>query len=332
SDYNNTCIYDISDANFTISTPPPYITVTAPNSATTLYVGNSTNITWTSGYLTSSFVTIEYSYNNDTTWNVLANVTENDGTYSWTVPNTVSWQCKVRISEYNNPAVSDVSNVNFFIVMPYITVTAPNGGESWKGCSSKSVTWTGAGISGYYTVKYTTNGGSSWSTLTSNTTSTSYTWNPVPSINSSNCYIMVYDYNNSAYKDSSNAAFTLVKNTDIAVTVPNGAENWVVGSSQNITWISEPTSTAFAVYYSVNNGSSWTSINSYTTVKTQAWTIPNNPSTLSLVKISDYNNTCIYDISDANFTISTPPPYITVTAPNSATTLYVGNSTNITWT
>ncbi|MBI4648554.1 MAG: hypothetical protein HY738_18715, partial [Bacteroidia bacterium] len=242
------------------------------------------------------------------------------------------WQCKVRISEYNNPAVSDVSNVNFFIVMPYITVTAPNGGESWKGCSSKSVTWVGAGISGYYTVKYSTNGGTSWTTLISNTTSTSYTWNPVPSINSSDCYIKVYDYNNSAYKDSSNAPFTLVKNTDIGVTAPNGAENWVVGTSQNITWVSEPTSTAFAVYYSVNNGSSWSTINSYTTVKTQAWTIPNNPSSLSLVKVSDYNNSCIYDISDANFTISTPPPYITVTAPNSATTLYVGNSTNITWT
>ncbi|MBI5218940.1 MAG: T9SS type A sorting domain-containing protein [Bacteroidia bacterium] len=330
-DYYNSCIYDLSDANFTIAPPMPYITVNSPNTAVTWYVGNAYNITWSSGYLTSSFVAIDYSTNNGTSWTQVINVTENDGAYSWTVPNAPSATCLVRVSEYNNPATFDVSNVNFTIAVPYITVTSPNGGESWKGCSSKSITWNYAGTSNSFNLKLSTNNGSSWSTITSSASSGSYTWNPVPSINSANCLVKVTDNGNAAYKDSSNAVFTLVKNTDIIVTAPNGGENWQVATSQNITWVTEPTSTYYNVYYSTNNGTGWTSLYSYTSSHTYAWTIPNYPGTQNLVKVEDYYNSCIYDISDANFTIAPPTPYITVNSPNTAVTWYVGTAYNITW-
>ncbi|MEI6348294.1 MAG: FlgD immunoglobulin-like domain containing protein [Bacteroidota bacterium] len=331
-DYYNTCIYDINDANFTISPPTPVITVTAPNTATTYYVGKTNNITWTSSYLTSSFVAIDYTINNGATWNSIISITENDGTYAWTVPNTVSNQCRVRINEYNNLPVNDESNVNFIIAQPYITVTYPNGGELLEGCTSQSVTWTAGGTSNSYKLSYSTDNGSTWNTIVNGIGATSYAWNPVVSLTSSQCLVKVEDYTNAAVKDSSNSTFGIYKNIDIVVTTPNGGESWEVGTVKTINWVSETSSSYFNLYYSTNNGSTWTTIATNTSAHTYNWTVPNVPSTQCQIKIEDYYNNCIFDINNANFTISPPTPVITVTAPNTATTYYVGKSYNITWT
>ena len=40
-----------------------------------------------------------------------------------------------------------------------ITVTSPNGGESWNSCTSKNITWTNSGTSGYYNIEYSTDNG-----------------------------------------------------------------------------------------------------------------------------------------------------------------------------
>lgn len=331
-DYYNSCIYDINDANFTISPPTPVITVTAPNTAVTYYVGKSNNITWTSAYLTSSFVAIDYTYDNGNTWNSITNVTENDGTFAWTIPNTVSTLCRVRISEYNNPIVYDESNVNFNIALPYIIATYPNGGESWEGCSAQTITWNAGGTSGTYKLSYTSDNGSTWNTIISSIGGTSYSWSPVVSLTSNQCYIKIEDYSNAAIKDSNNAAFGIYKNIDIVVTNPNGGESWEVGTVKTIDWVSEATSTRFNVYYSTDNGTSWSTLTTYTSAHSCSWTIPNVPSNQCLIKVEDYYTNCIYDNSNANFTISPPTPVITVSAPNTATTYYVGKSYNITWT
>ena len=331
-DYYNTCIYDVSDTTFSVSNPPPYITVTYPNTATTLYVGNSATIQWNYGFLSSSFVSIDYTTDNGATWISISPITQNTGSYSWTIPATPSANCRVRVSEYNNPSVSDQSDVVFPILYPYIVVTSPNTAESIKGCSSKTVTWNAFGTSGYYKVQYSTNNGASWTNLTSSyTTSTSYTWSPVANSPSNTCLIKILDYNNTNIKDSSDVPFTIVKNVDITITSPNGNENWIVGTSYNTTWVSEPTTTRYSVYYSTTSGASWNSLYSGTYSMSYSWSIPNSPSTLCRYKVEDYYNTCIFDVSDTNFTIATPPPYITITYPNTATTLYVGSSATIQW-
>lgn len=330
-DYDNSCIQDISNAVFTIAPPQPYITVTSPNSNITAYAGNPITIQWSSQYLTSSFVKIEFTQNGGTTWNTVVEPTENDGSHIWTLPNINSQLCKFRISEYNNPVVTDESDVVFKVIPPFITVTSPNGGEQWKGCSSKTISWNSGGTSGNFYLYYSINNGQNWNYI-SNTSSNSYTWSQVADVQTSaNCLIKVVDYNNQQTRDSSDALFTLIKNNDIIILSPNGGESWEVGTTKNITWISEPTTTQYRVYYSINGGNSWNSLTSSTYSTSYTWNIPNNPNATSLVKVQDYNNTCIQDISNANFTIAPPQPYITVTYPNSNTTLYANNSTTIQW-
>ncbi|MBN1414080.1 MAG: hypothetical protein JW973_03175, partial [Bacteroidales bacterium] len=48
--------------------------------------------------------------------------------------------------------------------------------------------------------------------------------------------------------------------SQIAVTSPNGGEDWQVGSMQNITWTSAGTSGNVHIEYSTNNGGAWTDV------------------------------------------------------------------------
>ena len=97
----------ISDIwEFTLEAPA--ITVTSPNGGEIWSVGSNQNITWTSSG-TSGNVRIEYSTNNGSSWTDIIASTLDDGSYSWTIPNTPSTSCLVRISDTDgNP--TDQSN------------------------------------------------------------------------------------------------------------------------------------------------------------------------------------------------------------------------------
>lgn len=333
ADYNNSCIFDVSDANFTIAPPTPVITVISPNSSTTLYQNNSYNIIWTSQYVESPFVTIHYSTDNGSTWNEIVSVTENDGAFSWTAPVVVSSTCLVRVSEYNNPSVYDVSNTTFNIVAQFITITYPNGGEIFGGCNSHTITYTKGGIGSYVKIEYSVDNGVTWAIINSSTSSSgSYTWNPVADIGSGQCLIRITDNTTSTVSDVSNSTFTIEENEDIFVTSPNGGESLEVGSTYPLSWVAASGHSHFRVYYSTNNGSSWSTIYSSLYETSISWTVPNEPSANCLLKVVDYDNSCIYDVSDATFSIEPPQPVITVTNPNTAQTFYVGNNYTITWT
>ncbi|MEI6697326.1 MAG: hypothetical protein WCO13_14825, partial [Bacteroidota bacterium] len=331
-DHSNTsCMLDISNNLFTITPPTPSITVNSPNGGNTLYEGNSYSITWSSAYVTSNLVKIEYSTDNGGNWIPIVTSTSNSGSYNWTIPSTYASNCLVKISDLSNPSTFDVSNATFIIAPAFINLTSPNGSESWQGCTSQSITWSSGGTSGTFGLYYSTNAGSSWTSITS-TSGSSYSWNPVPNLSSTTCLLKVMDNSNPNIKDSSNANFTITVNNDIIISNPNGGEQWEAGTYKNIEWVSAPTSSSFIVSYSINNGSSWTNINSQTTLKSLAWSVPNAPSVNSLIKVVDYSNTCKFDISNANFTITPPTPLIAVTYPNTNLTTYANNSINIQWT
>jgi len=97
------------------------VTVTAPNGGETWYVGTSHNITY-SDQNVSSF-DIHYSTNNGSNWiSVASSVSAN--TYSWTIPNTLSSQCLVRVRDHNHTSINDVSDATFTIA------TGSGGGDT----------------------------------------------------------------------------------------------------------------------------------------------------------------------------------------------------------
>jgi hypothetical protein len=93
----------------------PQITVTYPNGGEVFYAGYIYEITWTGSEVITD-VLIEYSTNNGAAWTEITAFTPNDGSYEWTVPESPSETCLIRVSDANGDA-SDVSDAVFAIVV-----------------------------------------------------------------------------------------------------------------------------------------------------------------------------------------------------------------------
>lgn len=294
------------------------IILTSPNGGENWQVASTKNITWTSENIDN--VKIEYTSDNDSTWATIVSSTESDGSYSWTIPNTASINCKVRISDVSNASTNDVSDNTFTInPVPSVTVNIPNGGENWQVASSHSISWLTIGITDFK-IEYTSNNGADWVTIIQvqiseqgamNLTSASYNWT-IPNTPSTNCKVRVSDASNPGVSDLSNESFTISAPSSITVTSPNGGETLYAGTTQNITWTSTNVNNV-KIEYTTNNGTSWSSVVASTPANTgsYSWTIPNTPSDNCLVKISNVVNSDINDISDDLFSISLPTVDIT---------------------
>lgn len=329
-DYSDTTVRDISDAKFSIIAPVPTITVTTPNTNVTWYVGTSQYIYWSSANVSN--VRLEYSIDNGNSWDTIVSSTSaSSGYYYWTIPNTPSALCKVKVVDASNNSILDISDQAFTISSPYYTITTPNGSEIWPGGSSKYIYWTSGGVSSYVKLEVSTDGGATYSSIASSAYNYGYYNWSVPNTPSTTCRVRISDYYNSSYRDSSDFNFTISSsNPTIAVTYPNGGEVFGTSSGQYINWSSYNVANV-KIEYSLNNGSSWTTITSSTSASSGSyyWNVPSTTTSSALIRVSDVSNSTINDISNSTFSIVTPT--ITVNAPNGGQT-WTGLTTEyITW-
>ena len=77
------------------------------------------------------------------------------------VPNTLSSNCMVRVTDNVSACKTDKSDYVFTInsAPASITLTSPNGGESINSCSPYNITWAATGTSQTYNIEYSINGG-----------------------------------------------------------------------------------------------------------------------------------------------------------------------------
>jgi Leucine-rich repeat (LRR) protein len=294
---------DTSNAVFTIAAQRT-ITVTAPDGGQNWEGGTVQNITWTS---TGSIPNVKIEYSTDTggSWNTITASVSNSGSYGWTVPGTPSANCLVKISDTAGPA-SDTSNAVFTILQQRaITVTAPDGSESWEGGFTRAITWNSTGSIANVMIEYSTDTGGSWNTVIASTANSgSYNWT-VPNTPSSNCSVRITDTAGPA-SDTSNGVFTITEQRTLTITVPNDGESWEVDSNQTITWLSTGNIVNVRLEYSTDGGGSWDTITSSTANSgSYSWNVPNDPSDNCLVKISDTAGPA-WDESDVVFSITVP--------------------------
>jgi hypothetical protein len=185
-----------------------------------------------------------------------------------------------------------------------ITVTAPNGGESWAAGSSQAITWSTFGLSGNVKLEYSTNGGSTWTTIAASTVNDGTESWTVPNAATTQGRVRVSSVADGGVNDASDSNFTLTGApvATLTVTAPNGGESWTVGTTQTIAWSSANLSANVKLEY--YNGSIWTVINASTANDgTESWTVPNAPSTQARVRVTSVTDGGISDTSDADFTI-----------------------------
>lgn len=98
------------------------ITVTYPNSGESLVPGETESIHWDAVAVntTSDFV-LEYSVDNGTSWNDIATVSGTTTTHEWSVPNSVTADALIRVS---NGSFQDVSDATFSIAPLVYSVQA----------------------------------------------------------------------------------------------------------------------------------------------------------------------------------------------------------------
>ncbi|MBA3670950.1 MAG: endonuclease/exonuclease/phosphatase family protein [Gemmatimonadaceae bacterium] len=92
--------------------------------------------------------------------------------------------------------------------VPSITVTSPNGGETWNTSSAHNITWTSSSVS-TVNLDYTVDGGTTWASVATgvNASTGSYAWT-VPNTTTTSAKVRVTDAA-SATTDASNATFTI---------------------------------------------------------------------------------------------------------------------------
>jgi hypothetical protein len=208
---------DTSDAIFTIL-PIPYVTVTSPNGGENWNVGRTYDITWTSEG-TSDFLFIDYSIDNGVNWlEVTSYVHPDSGFHSWITPNTPSTNCLVRIGDSASidQSPADTSDAVFEISTANITITNPNGGETWYIDSTYDITWT-TNLTVYEGVRieYSTDNGANWSEIITGkpADTLAYAWT-IPNTPSDSCLVRITDTTGSP-SDTSDTIFTITPTSGV---------------------------------------------------------------------------------------------------------------------
>jgi len=95
--------------------PASSVTVTYPAGSESWWIGTVHPINWTAAN-DISYIDIEYSTNNGSSWLPVVSSVLNNGQYDWTVPNTPSSLCLIRVSNAAHPPTNDICASNFSIV------------------------------------------------------------------------------------------------------------------------------------------------------------------------------------------------------------------------
>jgi hypothetical protein len=96
-----------------------FIRLNSPTTGEALIVGFTYRLSWNSNMVSN--VKIEYTTDNGTSWNTITgNASGTSGSYLWTVPNTPSENCAIRISDVSNPAIN---GMNYFTIRTATGIT-----------------------------------------------------------------------------------------------------------------------------------------------------------------------------------------------------------------
>jgi len=238
------------------------------------------------------------------------------------------------VSLYGNMA----NNIdNFTLYAPIITVTSPNGGETWIANSTHNITWTSSDFTGNVKIELSVDSGANWTTIAASVTNSgSYSWT-VPSTPSTTCLIRVSDAADGTPSDVSDAVFRIDPETEeVTLTSPNGGENWIINTNQEITWTASSIIPFVRLEYSIDNGVTYTEITASTPNDgSYTWTVPAQVTDQARIRIKDALDGLPSDASDGPFSISA---LVTLTVPDASgqpgtggniVNVWLNNQTNV---
>jgi len=249
---------DLSNSLFTIARRPQ-INIISPNGGEIWEAGSVRIITWTS-FGSGGNVRLLYSSNNGNSWIEITDNTPDDGSFSWTIPDVRSSQCLVSVSDIDGTPGDQSDSVFTIPSPPFVTVTSPNGGETFLSGTPHPITWTSGRTSGRVQILFSADNGTGWTEITNDTPDDgSFTW-IIPEIPSPECLVMVRDADASP-AEQSNAVFII---TDICtpatfVSQPSDIERCPPAGSASFE-VSLTGLPPFRYQWQINHNGAWTDV------------------------------------------------------------------------
>ena len=239
----------------------------------------------------------------------------------------------------NQSIINQVMTDRGLLPQPY-KVTSPTEGDFWQIGSVQTITWeTTRPSSKTVVIMISRTGGDagSFSRIARVPNTGSFTWT-VTGPETTQAVIRVKEQGaGDTYRDHSTGVFTIGSGPppsgSITVTVPNGGEDWPIGSMQTIQWTSTGSIANVKIELSRDGGSTFETLFASTPNDgSESWTVTGPATTNALIRISDAANPATTDSSDAPFTISQPPSgTITVLVPNGGEVWPIGSTQTIRW-
>lgn len=223
------------------------IDLTAPNGGQTFMVGSAQNITWNQQNIDT--VVIEYRTAANAPWVMITDTVPGvRGTYSWTIPNTVTTTARVRISNKANSSIADSSTNNFRIDVPRsVNITYPTAGETWVRGKFYTVTWNQQNLDTLVVQIQTTTG--PYTTLGRVAAANgAYTFN-LTSIPTTTARVRVIDPTNLTMSSAS-GTFNIVQSAINITTVPDST--WEGNQTKTISWTKSYADTVEVKYIGLN--------------------------------------------------------------------------------
>jgi hypothetical protein len=323
---SNTTVGDTSDANFSVVNP--VLTVTSPNGGELWGIGDTATIAWTRSNADGP-VTVSLNRTFPTgSWIVLS-AGETGNTLSWpvTAPATASARVRVTLNSYSG--AMDESNASFSIVQPSLSITAPDGGETYTVGAAVTMRWTRQTAPGAVTLllnrAYPTG---MWETLSTAVLADSFVWNSAGAPSSA-CRLKVRLNSDTTISDVSSGNFTLISRA-LTITAPNGGEAFYTGSPTTVTLARNNANTNVTIQLNRSYPSSnWETLSTTVSGTSYTWNVTGNPSSTARLRIFLTDEPFVGDTTNGSFVIVTPT--LALTSPDDGEQWPVGSAQNITW-
>lgn len=324
----------------------PSVSLTSLNTAQVLKGGTTTAITWSASdtNLGATPIALDYSSNSGTNWTSIATGLANSGSYTWTIPslNSTTFKVRVRATDTATNTNTAVSSGTFTVdsTAPILTLTSLDGDELLKGGSTVAIKWTATDVnfgSNPIAIHYSSNGGSTWTSITaSQANSGTYNWS-VPLIDSSDVYVRISSTdlagNNSSV--SSSSPFTIDSSApSVTLTSLTGGQVIAGNVARSITWSATDAnlgSNPVTIDYSANSGGAWTNlVTSGANTGSYTWSVAVADGThyRVRVKVVDQVGWSTTAASTSDFIVNSDAPSLTQTT---LTSPYISTGNTVTF-
>ncbi|MFH1414134.1 MAG: DUF2341 domain-containing protein [Candidatus Omnitrophota bacterium] len=251
-------------------------------------------------------------------------VATTDGSYTWTVPNSVSSNCLFKAIDDTRPSAASGVSETFRILRGAVTVTQPSGAEFWTVGVNKSITWSYIGDINNIKLEYSTDSSNNTWTVVTGASSLApglngtdwfvatpdvpgvgiFSWT-IPDSISDTSSLKITSIDNNVATTGSSAENFYIKGYFTTPNPPVGDASWTLGGSEDITWTTTGTVSNVNLYYTT--GDTWTLIDGAESLDnieigglgstSFTWTIPTDlvptPSATAKVKVVDVSDATV---------------------------------------